>query len=100
MEDWIGLRSLDEAGRVQYISVPGNHLGISKKDMKKYVAPYLEDKKSPIGKKQAVLTKFEDGATAEPILAEERSSYELPLSIKSLCNELLTLVEEKLLTYY
>uniref|UniRef100_A0A5B7A3Y3 Putative palmitoyl-protein thioesterase 1-like n=1 Tax=Davidia involucrata TaxID=16924 RepID=A0A5B7A3Y3_DAVIN len=45
-EDWIGLKALDDAGRVEYISVPGNHLGISKSDMKKYVVPYLEDKAS------------------------------------------------------
>ncbi|KAJ7944713.1 palmitoyl-protein thioesterase 1-like [Quillaja saponaria] len=42
-EDWIGLRTLDEAGRVKYISVAGNHLGISKTDMMEYVAPYLKD---------------------------------------------------------
>ncbi|KAK7252691.1 hypothetical protein RIF29_36827 [Crotalaria pallida] len=41
IEDWIGLRTLDEAGRVRFISVPGGHLGISEKDMKKYVVPYL-----------------------------------------------------------
>ncbi|PIA28705.1 hypothetical protein AQUCO_06700017v1 [Aquilegia coerulea] len=43
VEDWIGLRTLDEAGKVKYISVPGNHLGISRSDMKKYVVPYLMD---------------------------------------------------------
>ncbi|KAL5724101.1 palmitoyl-protein hydrolase [Ranunculus cassubicifolius] len=42
-QDWIGLRSLDEAGKVKYISVEGNHLGISRGDMKKYVVPYLVD---------------------------------------------------------
>lgn len=42
IEDWIGLRTLDEAGRVKFISVPGNHLGISRDDMKKYIVPYLE----------------------------------------------------------
>ncbi|PKI41531.1 hypothetical protein CRG98_038042 [Punica granatum] len=45
-EDWIGLRTLDEAGKVKFISVSGNHLGISKRDMKTYVVPYLEGKKS------------------------------------------------------
>ncbi|KAK7820365.1 palmitoyl-protein thioesterase 3 [Quercus suber] len=29
IEDWIGLKTLDEAGRVKYISVPGYHLDIS-----------------------------------------------------------------------
>ncbi|KAL1805987.1 hypothetical protein ACET3Z_029055 [Daucus carota] len=42
-EDWIGLRALDEAGRVKYISVSGNHLAISYEDMKKYIVPYLEE---------------------------------------------------------
>lgn len=46
-EDWIGLRSLDEAGRVKYISVAGDHLGISKSDMKKYMVPYLKDQSTP-----------------------------------------------------
>ena len=41
-EDWIGLRTLDEAGRVKYISVSGGHLGISKRDMKKHIVPYLK----------------------------------------------------------
>ncbi|PWA58897.1 alpha/beta-Hydrolases superfamily protein [Artemisia annua] len=34
IEDWIGLKSLDEAGRVKYINVTGNHLGISETDIK------------------------------------------------------------------
>ncbi|KAI3882149.1 hypothetical protein MKW92_022030 [Papaver armeniacum] len=44
IEDWIGLRTLDEAGKVRYLSLPGKHLGISQRDIKKYVVPYLEDK--------------------------------------------------------
>ncbi|KAL5190594.1 hypothetical protein HKD37_04G009995 [Glycine soja] len=40
---WNGLRTLDEAGKVHFISVLGNHLGISKEDMKKHVVPYLKD---------------------------------------------------------
>lgn len=43
IEDWIGLRSLDEAGRVKFIKVAGGHLGISNSDMKKYIVPYLVD---------------------------------------------------------
>ena len=45
-EDWIGLKTLDDAGKVSYISVPGKHLGISDSDAKKYIIPYLEDKAS------------------------------------------------------
>ncbi|KAF5460143.1 hypothetical protein F2P56_020033 [Juglans regia] len=46
VEDWIGLKTLDEAGRVKYVSVPGNHLGISKSNILKYVVPYLEGESS------------------------------------------------------
>ncbi|GFZ16538.1 alpha/beta-Hydrolases superfamily protein [Actinidia rufa] len=46
VEDWIGLKSLDTAGRVKYISVPGNHLRISNRDAKEYIVPYLEDESS------------------------------------------------------
>jgi len=45
-EDWIGLKTLDEAGRVKFVSEAGGHLGISKGDMKKYIVPYLADKSS------------------------------------------------------
>jgi len=45
-EDWIGLKILDEAGKVKFINVSGNHLQISQSDMKKYIVPYLEDEAS------------------------------------------------------
>ncbi|XVF79778.1 hypothetical protein PTKIN_Ptkin15bG0016800 [Pterospermum kingtungense] len=45
-EDWIGLRTLDEAGKVKFVNVSGNHLRISKSDMKKYMVPYLKDQTS------------------------------------------------------
>lgn len=47
IEDWIGLRSLDEAGRVKFIKVEGGHLGISYGDSKKYIVPYLEEEHQP-----------------------------------------------------
>lgn len=43
IEDWIGLRTLDEAGKVKFITLSGKHLEISLSDMKKYVLPYLMD---------------------------------------------------------
>ncbi|XP_028772911.1 palmitoyl-protein thioesterase 1 [Neltuma alba] len=46
IEDWIGLRKLDEEGKVQFVGVKGGHLGISRGDMKKYVAPYLKEQTS------------------------------------------------------
>lgn len=42
IEDWIGLKTLDKAGRVKYISVTGDHIKISNGDMRKYVIPYLQ----------------------------------------------------------
>ncbi|EYU31902.1 hypothetical protein ABFS82_02G142400 [Erythranthe guttata] len=40
-EDWIGLKALDEAGKVKYVNVSGGHLDISYDEMEKYVLPYL-----------------------------------------------------------
>ncbi|KAI9076470.1 hypothetical protein K1719_041456 [Acacia pycnantha] len=42
IEDWIGLKSMDEGGKVKFISVEGDHLQISDKDIKTYVVPYLK----------------------------------------------------------
>ncbi|KAM0934262.1 putative palmitoyl-protein hydrolase [Dioscorea sansibarensis] len=46
-EDWIGLKKLDDEGRVKFISIAGGHLGISQKDMKKHMVPYLVDEPGP-----------------------------------------------------
>uniref|UniRef100_A0A2N9FXH4 Palmitoyl-protein thioesterase 1 n=1 Tax=Fagus sylvatica TaxID=28930 RepID=A0A2N9FXH4_FAGSY len=46
IEDWIGLKTLDEAGKVKFINVSGGHLEISQSDMKTYIVPYLEDEAS------------------------------------------------------
>lgn len=40
-EDWIGLKTLDDAGKVEYVAVRGGHLNISTQDMQKHVVPYL-----------------------------------------------------------
>ncbi|KAK4275462.1 hypothetical protein QN277_018541 [Acacia crassicarpa] len=45
-EDWIGLKTLDEAGKVKFINVSGHHLEISVGDMKKYVVPFLKNQTS------------------------------------------------------
>ncbi|XP_056165309.1 uncharacterized protein LOC130137630 [Syzygium oleosum] len=42
-KDWIGLKTLDEAGKVKFINVSRNHLQISLADMQKYIVPYLVD---------------------------------------------------------
>ncbi|CAN1259075.1 Palmitoyl-protein thioesterase 1 [Linum perenne] len=43
IEDWIGLRKLDEEGKVRFVNVSGGHLGISDSDMNTYIVPYLVD---------------------------------------------------------
>lgn len=43
IEDWIGLKTLDEAGKVKFINVSGHHLQISLADMQEYILPYLVD---------------------------------------------------------
>ncbi|KAM3266157.1 hypothetical protein T459_01558 [Capsicum annuum] len=42
-EDWIGLKMLDEAGKVKFLNVSGSHLEISTSEMKKNILPYLVD---------------------------------------------------------
>ncbi|KAL8153105.1 hypothetical protein V2J09_010865 [Rumex salicifolius] len=42
-EDWIGLKTLNEAGKVEFVSVPGGHLAITQSLMDNYIVPYLED---------------------------------------------------------
>ncbi|CAL1388813.1 unnamed protein product [Linum trigynum] len=46
IEDWIGVKALDEAGKVTYVTMSGNHLEISESDMRNYIVPYLEDSTS------------------------------------------------------
>lgn len=40
-EDWVGLRALDEAGRVRFVSVAGNHLSVTQQTVTDFVIPYL-----------------------------------------------------------
>lgn len=40
-EDWIGLRSLQEAGKVDFFRLPGDHLQISRNALEEKVLPYL-----------------------------------------------------------
>ncbi|XP_019089395.1 PREDICTED: palmitoyl-protein thioesterase 3-like isoform X1 [Camelina sativa] len=42
-EDWIGLKTLDDAGKVKFVSVPGGHMEITKEELIKYVVPYLQN---------------------------------------------------------
>lgn len=40
-EDWIGLKKLDEAGKVKFFNASGGHLQITYGEMEKYILPYL-----------------------------------------------------------
>lgn len=79
-EDWIGLKTLDEAGKVKFINVSGGHLHISTSDMQKYIVPYLEDVESSI---QWPVTK----------------SYLSWLSIRNSIKELVGFTEDRIILY-
>ena len=40
-EDWIGLRTLDEAGKVSYVSTPGAHMHVTRGCVDKYILPNI-----------------------------------------------------------
>ncbi|GLU05540.1 hypothetical protein SLE2022_226370 [Rubroshorea leprosula] len=113
-EDWIGLKTLDSAGRLHFVNVSGGHLGISREDMIKHIVPYLKKDGA-----SSVKNKFERSYTrvggangrgmqsnkikAVPQLKDKESSkvildgssmYKLPSSIQSFTMELLGLREE------
>ncbi|CDY67058.1 BnaAnng23510D [Brassica napus] len=46
IEDWIGLKTLDDAGKVKFVGVPGDHLEMAHDDVVKYVVPYLQNQLS------------------------------------------------------
>ncbi|CAL9241478.1 unnamed protein product [Arabidopsis halleri] len=46
IEDWIGLKALVVAGKVQFVNVPGDHLIIADEDLVKSVVPLLQDQQS------------------------------------------------------
>ena len=52
---------MNEAGKVKFVNVSGNHLEISISDMKKYVVPYLIDQASktqPVEEESSTYTRF------------------------------------------
>ena len=103
-EDWIGLRTLDKAGKVKFVSVPGKHLGISQQDMQRYVVPYLKDyastRKPRLNRKfvknkkmEKAVPKFKEEPSVAALL-NGSSSYWWPPSVKTFFAEMLGLVEE------
>ncbi|XP_061368300.1 uncharacterized protein LOC133311290 isoform X2 [Gastrolobium bilobum] len=114
IEDWIGLRTLDEAGKVHFISVPGKHLGISEKDMKEHVVPYLKDQASTedstnntgfwrmrgVNQRAIQSNTMEQSQTVEEepsasALFDGSFSYWWPTSVKAFLGELIGINEEE-----
>lgn len=108
-EDWIGLRTLDEAGKVHFISVPGNHLGISQDDMKKHVVPFLNEQTST--KDSTIEARFrmrginqnnmmeqsqmvEEEPSTIPLL-DGSLSYQWPTPFKAFLRELIDINEDE-----
>ncbi|XP_010440001.1 PREDICTED: palmitoyl-protein thioesterase 3-like isoform X2 [Camelina sativa] len=42
-EDWIGLKTLDAAGKLKFVSLPGAHIQITDDEVVEYVVPYLQN---------------------------------------------------------
>jgi palmitoyl-protein thioesterase len=42
-EDWIGIKSLDEAGKITYVPIVGNHLQFTYEQIDEFVIPILMD---------------------------------------------------------
>ncbi|KAM3396975.1 palmitoyl-protein thioesterase 1-like [Capsicum galapagoense] len=47
LNDLFGLQTLDKAGKIKFIKVPGFHLGMDIQDLGQYVVPYLIDGGAP-----------------------------------------------------
>ncbi|KAK6935138.1 hypothetical protein RJ641_035293 [Dillenia turbinata] len=109
-EDWIGLKTLDAMGKVKYISLPGNHLGISRNDMKKYVVPYLDSQSTTELSTERIIRSRSHGVHSRvskekierivpplevkespEVIIEGSSSFTWPSSVKSFFSELLEL---------
>lgn len=72
------MRTLDEEGKVKFISVPGGHLQISPGAMKEYIVPYLED-----------------GASTRKMPNTECTSQKRHSSISNFLAELIGFTEDK-----
>ncbi|XP_059275898.1 uncharacterized protein LOC132030331 isoform X1 [Lycium ferocissimum] len=95
IEDWIGLKTLDDAGKVKYVKVAGNHLQISSNDMRKHVVPYLAENASTDGSsvnvEHVALHDLQDDDASSIFTFEGSSSYKWPAPVKSFFAELLGL---------
>ncbi|XP_019226155.1 PREDICTED: palmitoyl-protein thioesterase 1-like isoform X2 [Nicotiana attenuata] len=93
-EDWIGLKTLDDSGKVQYVKVAGNHLQISSSDMRKHVVPYLAENASTDGSSvnvESVAMHDLQDESSTIFTFEGSSSYNWPAPVKSFFADLLGL---------
>lgn len=95
-EDWIGLKALDEAGRVHFVNVSGGHLGISESDMKKHVVPFLVDEASVKKYSNARVHRLPGTITQNYHRKQVAGSFNdgTPSSVKDIFRELVGLEEE------
>jgi len=98
-EDWIGLRTLDEAGRVKFVNVSGGHLGISHDDMKKHIVPYLKSQDPRMDSSKTSGKQGNQGETSkisnlqDPIM-EGSSIYNWPLPVIDFFKEMMGITED------
>ncbi|KAH9618400.1 hypothetical protein KSS87_010579 [Heliosperma pusillum] len=95
IEDWIGLKTLDDAGKVKFVSVAGNHLGISDKDMKKYMVPFLESRVSRMYSASNISPTTRKMSEQLEVPMKGSYVYNWPLSITDFFGELVGIVEDK-----
>jgi len=41
IDDWIGLKTLNNAGKLQFVALPGNHLQFTQADVENIFVPFL-----------------------------------------------------------
>ncbi|XP_074303951.1 uncharacterized protein LOC141638437 isoform X2 [Silene latifolia] len=95
IEDWIGLKTLDDAGRLKFVSVAGNHLGISDEDMKKHMVPFLESRVSRINNASKISPTTRKLSEPLELRMKGSSLYNWPLSITNFFGELVGIGEDK-----
>ncbi|XP_023729671.1 uncharacterized protein LOC111877374 isoform X2 [Lactuca sativa] len=84
IEDWIGLRTLDEAGRVKFVNVTGGHLDITDDDMKKYMVPYLVDEEAEASQNPILIESKSDSDATSFLMRKLGGQQDLQLNINIL----------------
>ncbi|KAJ2726320.1 hypothetical protein GGI07_000631 [Coemansia sp. Benny D115] len=70
-EDWLGLRQLDEDGRLEFLALPGKHMSIGEDALRRIVAEYFasgdhgEPRRAEMGRLQAAVFRVQGEAAWE-----------------------------------